>query len=50
MEAAAVILLCMMNHPTFTFESFSRCCYPEQFTGEIRVKSLAHGHIDRFFT
>jgi hypothetical protein len=25
---------------TFTFEYFSRCCYPEQLTGAIRVGAL----------
>ena len=40
--------LCPTRITTFTFESFSRCSYPEQLTGAIRVKFLtprAYQHI-----
>jgi hypothetical protein len=30
--------------------SFRKCSLPERFTGAIRVKYLAQGHINIFFT
>jgi hypothetical protein len=39
-----------LEHYALSFESFSKHSYPEQFIGASRVKCLAQGHINRFFT